>query len=123
MRMKNVRNYKLYIIGNIPEKITRSTIKRFLNAEELLIPYRVHVINPIRSYRQKNLSREDAFKINIQELMQANGVYLLNETNFFYKNSVELKLAFALNLTVIHQPFHLFDISDRDQAKLIFHNL
>ncbi len=101
------RSYKIYILGSIPPIISNNDIIKFKKAVSQLQPLNVVVINPMKHITDTELSRNEAFRKNIHELVDANAVYLLVEPDEFYLNSVELKLAFTLNLTVIHQPNEL----------------
>jgi hypothetical protein len=100
-------SYKIYILGSIPPIISKNDILKFEKAEIQLNGYNTTIINPINNMTNSELSRNEALRRNIQELVNANAVYLLAEHNEFYLNSVELKLAFMLNLTIIHQPNHI----------------
>jgi hypothetical protein len=106
------KKYKIYILGDIPPLITMETIHKFSNAESQMHKYSVKAFNPLTNLLNSNLKKNEAFKRNIHELTDSNAIYLLDEENEFYSNSIELKLAFALNLTVIHEPnSKRFDIS------------
>jgi len=98
------KSYKIYILGSIPPIISNNDILKFKRAESQLKSLNTVVINPMKNMTDTELSRNEAFRKNIHELVEANAVYLLIETDNFYLNSVELKLAFTLNLTIIHQP-------------------
>ncbi|WP_412476489.1 hypothetical protein [Flavobacterium sp. TBRC 19031] len=100
-------SYKIYILGSIPPIISKNDILKFEKAEIQLGGYNTTIINPINNMINSELSRNEALRRNIQELVNVNAVYLLVEHNEFYLNSVELKLAFMLNLTIIHQPNHI----------------
>ncbi|PJE41699.1 MAG: hypothetical protein CUR32_07630 [Flavobacterium sp.] len=100
-------SYKIYILGSIPPIISKNDIQKFEKAEMQLSGYNTTIINPINNMTNSELSRNEALRKNIQELVNVNAVYLLVEHNEFYLNSVELKLAFMLNITIIHQPNHI----------------
>lgn len=102
--MQPHKKYKIYILGNIPPLITIETIHKFSYAESQMHKYSVKAFNPLNNLLNPNLKKSDAFKRNIHELTDSNAIYLLDEGNDFYTRSIELKLAFALNLTIIHEP-------------------
>jgi len=101
------RKYKIYIVGEIPSPITMETIQKFSEAQRCLFRHKAETVNPLTNILNATLAKGEAFKRNIMELVNSNAIYLLDEKNEFYINSVELRLAFALNLTIIHEPYVL----------------
>lgn len=111
------QQFKIYIIGNIPPEVNLATIEKFASAEAQLRKYNALIYNPIKNMLNPEIKREDAIKKNIHNLANVNAIYLLDEDDEFYRKCLELKLAFAFNLIIIHQP-----ISTTNQSKLTIVN-
>lgn len=92
---------KVYIIGKIPYPVSLSTQKKFYNAQMRLERFNMKVHNPIKSYLQEDYSKEDAMKENLSRLMNANAVYILNDS--LPEDNIEIAMAMKLNILIMHE--------------------
>jgi len=67
-----------------------------------------NVINPLTEIENKNQDRHIANRINIRKLTTCDAIIILDETNIASSNA-ELKIAFLLNMIVLHGVFSLTD--------------
>lgn len=98
----------VFIVGDIPINITLTCRRNFFLAETLLLKKGFSVINPVTVIENRNQDRYLANRINIRKLTTCDAILILDETNISSSNA-ELKIAFMLNMIVLHGIFSLTD--------------
>lgn len=105
--MKVEKNdFKIYIIGLIPRRVSGVVLKKFINAQFELERNNYSVFNPIINMVDTRISREEAFKRNIKELLNSDSIYVINDP-VVLSSSEELRIALKTNKTIIHQVVHI----------------
>lgn len=100
MGKKKIKNYKVYIIGEIKSYNSSECIERFLQAKETLEKVGfVNIINPLEV--DSNLTLIERKRSNLMQLVDANAVFILSNISVKQSNA-ELQIARYLNLVVIH---------------------
>lgn len=111
--------YKVYIIGEIPEKISVKCRQRFKNAKLLLENKGFTVFNPIDTLANKKIKIQDAKKSNFKQLIDCNAAYLLPSVSLKMGKNVELLLAIKLNMLIIQDSVYLGEDEEIDERKFI----
>jgi len=97
------KNYSVYIIGQQRERMSPICRSQFAEAEKLM-QYAgfKSIINPITALDDISISKEEAIKRNISNLIHADAVFVMSNTSSRQNENMELKIALDLNLMVIH---------------------
>ena len=110
--MVKCRKKQIYIIGDIPQIIDLEVINKFKNAQRELEVCGCIAINPITTFLNTDLSREEVLDKNLKLLFRSTMVYILNDYNSDIHNCIDLKIALKLNHTVVHQPIYMIEEED-----------
>ncbi|MEC4050483.1 DUF4406 domain-containing protein [Flavobacterium sp. SUN046] len=94
-------NYSIYLLGEIPNRLTISCRKKFKHIERFLREKGYVVVNPVEEI-MFNEDRKEAEKENLKKLVACNAVYILSDIALSKYNLAEIELAIGLNLLIIH---------------------
>lgn len=108
-------NFKIYILGFIPKRISSVIYRKYINAQIELEKFGYTVYNPIMLYLDENSKREEVYRKNLKELLSSDAIYLIFDSNQIMKNSEELKIALKSDKFIFHQSIEIKDVDPAEQ--------
>lgn len=104
------KNYRVYIIGNIPSRINAHCRNRFSQAEKIL-QYAgfVNIVSGLQALDNDSISKEEAYRQNLSKLIHSHAVFVMSNTSTKPNENIELKIALDLNLMIMHDKVQVVD--------------
>ncbi len=94
---------KIYIIGNIPEKIDKKCIFEYNKAELKLIKIGFQTYNPLNEFINTKIDLKELKEINLMNLINSESVFILNDCDLLsIEKNYEIRIAIRLNLLIIY---------------------
>jgi len=104
------KNYRVYIIGQSSGPINLACRSKFAEAEKLLeFAGFSSIVNPLNALEDASISKEEACRRNLSNLIHSQAVFVLSNTSARYNENTELRIAIDLNLMVMHDRLQVVD--------------
>jgi len=104
------KNYRVYIIGQLPVRMSSVCRNKFAEAEKLLAFAGFNsIINPLTAFEDDSIPREEAYRRNFSNLIHSQAVFVLSSASARYNENIELKIAMDLNLMIMHDKIQVVD--------------
>ncbi|OYU80315.1 MAG: hypothetical protein CFE23_09615 [Flavobacterium sp. BFFFF1] len=101
-----MKKKKLYLIGQVPSFIDAFCEAKFRKTQKQLTKSGFIICNPILRLTNDSLERDEAVKLNLQDLMFSDAVYIMPCVSLIeWRKNIELKWALDLKLTMINGMF------------------